>query len=244
MLKSKAYLNMEESDAPMKTHHKNSGCHSFLLGVATALSIMSLTLVLIQVTTSNQTVQVTTGELVSEWPTPPPHDQVARVARYVVHISDWASVATISTHPSIISYPFANVISMSDGPVDHASGVPYMYMTRMDLSGKDLLDDARATLSLSEAQSTYCQSKGYDPEDPRCARILLTGSIIELKNGTSEAKFAENALFSRHPVMKSWPAGHHWFFAKMNITHIFVLDFFGGASEVDVDDYFKAIPFI
>ena len=39
-------------------------------------------------------------------------------------------------------------------------------------------------------------------------------SFLSLKNlklvhvGPDEIKFAQNALFSRHPVMKSWPKGH------------------------------------
>ncbi|XP_045118753.1 protein CREG1-like isoform X2 [Portunus trituberculatus] len=189
---------------------------------------------------SSQVVTVSSGRLTHWWPEPPPHDQVAKVARYVVHISEWGSVSTTSTADPIKGYPFGNIMSISDGPVDRASGTPYAYITRMDLTGKDLLTDTRATLSISEAQSDYCQKHDLDPEDPRCARILLTGNMVEVKNGTSEAEFAKAALFSRHPVMETWPADHNWIFVKLNIKHIYVLDFFGGASEVDVVDYYNA----
>lgn len=37
--------------------------------------------------TSRESVQVASGKLQTSWPTPPPHTEVARVARYVVHIS-------------------------------------------------------------------------------------------------------------------------------------------------------------
>ena len=52
--------------------------------------------------------------------------------------------------------------------------------------------------------------------------------------------FAKKALFSRHPVMPDWPKNHGWFFAKLNITNVIVLDFFGGAITVPLEDYFNA----
>lgn len=69
----------------------------------------------------------------------PPHDQVARVARFVAHQCDWASMATISTHKPVVGQPFANVFSVSDGAPGTSSGVPYMYLTRMEISVQDLL---------------------------------------------------------------------------------------------------------
>lgn len=68
----------------------------------------------------------------------PPHDQVARVARFVAHQCDWASVATISTHQPVVGQPFSNVFSVSDGPLSSGSGVPYLYLTRMEISVQDL----------------------------------------------------------------------------------------------------------
>ena len=47
---------------------------------------------------------------------------------------DWASIATISNN----SFPLANLKSISDGPIDNSSGIPYFYMTPWDLSGHDL----------------------------------------------------------------------------------------------------------
>lgn len=68
----------------------------------------------------------------------PPHDQVARVARFVAHQCDWASMATISTHKPAVGQPFSNAFSVSDGPEGSGSGVPYMYLTRMEISVQDL----------------------------------------------------------------------------------------------------------
>lgn len=45
-----------------------------------------------------------------------------------------------------------------------------------------LQKDNRASLTMSEAQSDYCHKKDFDPEDPRCARILITGEIMKVRN--------------------------------------------------------------
>ena len=50
------------------------------------------------------------------------------------------------------------------------------------------------------------------------------------------------ALFSRHPVMPDWPANHGWYFAKLNVTAVILLDYFGGAIDIDVDEYFSTQP--
>ncbi|CAB1327679.1 unnamed protein product [Coregonus sp. 'balchen'] len=131
----------------------------------------------------------------------PPHEEVARMARFVANQCNWASMATISTHEPVQGQPFSNAFSISDGPVGSGTGVPYMFLTSMEISVQDL-------------------------------KI----------NGT-EATFAKKALFSRHPEMVDWPTDHNWFFAKMNITKVWVLDYFGGVKTVTPEDYFKATPF-
>nr|XP_043875424.1 protein CREG1 isoform X2 [Solea senegalensis] len=68
----------------------------------------------------------------------PPHEQVARVARFISHRCDWASMATISSHEQVAGQPFSNAFSVSDGPLGSSSGVPYMYLTRMEVSVQDL----------------------------------------------------------------------------------------------------------
>lgn len=78
----------------------------------------------------------------------PPHDQVALVARFVAHQCEWASVATISTHEPVVGQPFSNVFSVSDGPLGSGSGVPYLYLTRMEISVQDLQVKPASSLSL------------------------------------------------------------------------------------------------
>lgn len=68
----------------------------------------------------------------------PPHEEVARMARFVVNKCDWASMATISTHDPVKGQPFSNAFSISDGPVGNGTGTPYMYLTHMEISVQDL----------------------------------------------------------------------------------------------------------
>jgi len=171
---------------------------------------------------------------------PPPHDQTARMARYVCHQSNWGAMATISARTPIVGFPFANVFSLSDGPVGESTGTPYIYATPMEISFHDLRDNPQASITMSLAQGNYCTEKHYDPMDPRCAHIILTGNMVNVPKDSEEGEFAKRALFSRHPVMPDWPKNHGWFFTKLNITNVIVLDFFGGAITVPVEDYFNA----
>jgi len=38
----------------------------------------------------------------------------------------------------------------------------------------------KCSLVLSLAQSDYCNKKSYDPEDPRCAQLTLTGKFVKV----------------------------------------------------------------
>merc|ERR1712126_685339 len=176
---------------------------------------------------------------------PPPYTETARMARYIVHYSEWTSIATISIQEPIKGYPFANIFSMSDGSsVANSSGVPYFYVPSLEMSVHDLKKDSRISATMSLAQGSYCKQKNLDPEDPRCAHLILSGRFMPIKKGSKEEDFAKDALFSRHPAMKDWNSpSHGWFFAKVNITNILLLDYFGGAATIPVEDYFKATPY-
>lgn len=50
---------------------------------------------------------------------------------------DWVSIGTISTQKQIQGYPFVSLQSMSDGPVSNGTGIPYLYMSDLDLTAKD-----------------------------------------------------------------------------------------------------------
>ncbi|MEE6513470.1 hypothetical protein FKM82_021122 [Ascaphus truei] len=112
----------------------------------------------------------------------PPHNETARVARFVAHHCDWGALATISSHEPVRGQPFANVFSVSDGAPGAGSGVPYFYLTDMEISVQDLQVNPNASLTMSLAQTSYCKKEGYDPQSPLCAHIILSGSIQKVRD--------------------------------------------------------------
>ncbi|XP_010565949.1 PREDICTED: protein CREG1, partial [Haliaeetus leucocephalus] len=172
----------------------------------------------------------------------PPPEEAARMARFVLHNCDWGALATLSAQEGLRGRPFANIFSLSDGPPGpfSGSGVPYLYLTDMEISVQDLEINSNASLTVSLAQTPYCKKHRYDPQNPLCAHIIFCGSIVKVND--SEAGLAKKALFSRHPEMESWPKDHNWFFAKFNITNIWVLDYFGGLKIVTPEEYYSVKP--
>ncbi|XP_023344801.1 protein CREG1 isoform X2 [Eurytemora carolleeae] len=169
-----------------------------------------------------------------EFPEPPPHTEVSRMSRYLCHHSDWLSMATISTRGPLTGYPFASVFSFSDGTKHKSSG--------MDMSSKDLEKNPKASVTMSLAQGPFCKKHGLDAEDPRCAHVVMAGEVVQVQPNSTEEIFAKEALFSRHPEMPEWPVDHGWYFAKLNISSIILLDFFGGAIDVDINEYYNTHP--
>ncbi|XP_020794864.1 protein CREG2 [Boleophthalmus pectinirostris] len=173
--------------------------------------------------------------------TPPPHQETARTARYIAHNSDWGVLSTISSQEGIKGIPFGNIFSVSDGPLENSTGIIYFYMTPMDNSVSDLKISPYASLTFSEAEGDFCRQMMYDPEDPRCARLTLTGKMMEVP--PEDVSFAKEAMFSRHPVMAKWPVSHKWFFMRLDLIQVWLQDWTGGTSLIPLEDYFKATPF-
>ena len=168
---------------------------------------------------------------------PPPINEVALMARYIVNQADWVPVATISTRKDIEMFPAVTLVSFTDGLLGNGSGIPYLYLTPLDFTAQDLAKDNRVSMLMTLAQGDYCKSKQLDPMDPRCARVLLTGRIKALKNDSVELRTAEKVFFTRHPKLVNMPPSHHFYFAKLKIMTIVVLDTFGGPKYVSVKEY-------
>ncbi|XP_050432676.1 protein CREG1-like [Adelges cooleyi] len=176
---------------------------------------------------------------------PPPVKDIALMARYIVHESDWGTLSYVGNQSFMAGVPMGRVYSVSDGTVSNSTGVPYIMLSPMDLTYQDVMVTKKCSLTLSLAQSNYCSRKAYDPEDPRCAQLTLTGTFVKLEKSDPEWALAKEALWTRHPVMHKWPIyvpGHSWQFAKVNIEHITLLDYFGGRKYPNLSDYFKAKP--
>jgi len=177
----------------------------------------------------------------SALPDPPPYFKYAKMARYIMHVSDWTSMATFSVQ--MPGYPKANVFSVSDGTLEKSSGIPYFYLSDMEISVHDLAANNKASITMSLAQGDYCKKNNLDPEDPLCAHLILTGKVVTLDENSDEYKFAHEGLFSRHAEMSQWPSNHGWTVRKLDIENIMLLDYFGGVKFIDIDEYLKETPF-
>jgi hypothetical protein len=181
-------------------------------------------------------------------------------ARWMVHSLDWGVVSTISCrHRSNNNtvMPFGNVYSFVDGPCATATGTPYFYGTYMDQTFQDIQQNSVASFTLSQASfASVCGGGGQlaqcdithlskkkftgDPENPVCARLTLSGNLVEVSSASDEFKMAYKAFVHRHLNMKTWPEDHNWKILKLEINDIWLIDYFGGASILNVNDYYNA----
>lgn len=118
---------------------------------------------------------------VEELSNPPNYKEYAKMARYLVHISEWTSMGTISTVPTIKGFPMVNIIAVSDSEKDKPStGNIYFYLTLLDFTAQDLKKDNRLTVLFSMDQNLACTKDNIDPMEPTCARIMISGSAVKV----------------------------------------------------------------
>ena len=178
----------------------------------------------------------------------PNYTDHAQVARWAIARAQFGTLSTTSLHLS--GLPWGNVASTSDGVGSqycpaNSTGVPYFYLTSLDATAQDLTSNPSCSFSVTEAtftDSLGCQDKGASAEDPTCVRVTLSGRMILAVKGSPQEEFGRQALFSKHPVMSEWPAGHDWGVYFLNISNVFVLDFYGGAVAVSPAEYIAAKP--
>ena len=84
---------------------------------------------------------------------------------------------------------FGNVQSFVDGTVQNSTGTPYFYVSELDASQQDIAKNPRASFTVSEVSIGYCAQKGWDPEDPRCAKVVLSGKIVTVTDKEELTKF-------------------------------------------------------
>ena len=52
----------------------------------------------------------------------------------------------------------------------------------MDFSQIDINTNNEISLSMKLAEGNYCSKREYDPQDPPCPRLILTGSTEKIPN--------------------------------------------------------------
>ncbi|KAK9138066.1 hypothetical protein Sjap_008660 [Stephania japonica] len=94
-----------------------------------------------------------------------------------------------------------HVVSFSDGFPNQGRGVPYFYLTKYDITVKNIEKDARVAFAVSELG--LGPVSGRDPQDPTVVKLTMTGKLGKLDRHSAEGQFALSALFAKHPQMKS-----------------------------------------
>nr|CAH7759684.1 unnamed protein product [Callosobruchus chinensis] len=164
------------------------------------------------------------------------------MARYVLHNTDWVSLGTIAVDDSIKGYPFVNMKSHVDGPKDGSNGNIYLYLTDLDIASKNMKVNDKVSVMATMAGTHYCTSKNYNPQDPRCPKVMITGKVVRLEKSDPEYKMAKESLFAKYPVMATWPPNHFFFVAKIVPEEVRVMHEFTGMVKVDMKDYLNASP--
>lgn len=171
----------------------------------------------------------------------PPYHEYAKMARYVVHKSNWTSMGTISSLSAIQGFPMVNVISIADSALNAPStGHIYFLLTDLDFTGKDLAINNKLTALFTEDQDLSCTTNHTDTMEPTCARVIFSGRLEKLTPNTTEHNQADAWYTDRHPASIHWRETHAFYFCKLKIEHIAVLDFYGGAHYISIDDYYNA----
>lgn len=170
-----------------------------------------------------------------EWPRPP-HTQHAQLARWLVHTADWGSLASTSDDGSVSG----GVVSIADGDVDNPTGRIFTYLTPMDEAGHNVAARPDCALVVAEAQLRPAHCGGTDPEDPTCAKIEVRGRMLPVPATGPDARAAAEALFTRHPAMKTWPKDHGFLAYELHVDEVHMLDWYGGMHVIPGADYYAA----
>ncbi|MCL7024256.1 hypothetical protein MKW94_006907 [Papaver nudicaule] len=173
--------------------------------------------------------------LLVQQPKKPDHKDGVATARWLVSQTTWGVLSTISIE--LGGAPFGNVASFSDGLAGEGRGIPYFYMTTLDPTPRNALKDARSSFSVNEFPLGSCGGK--DPQNPTCAKLTLTGKLKLVDSNTTEAAWAKDALFAKHPEMKVWPKDHGFQIFKLDIEDIFLINWFGGSQTITVAQYLQ-----
>lgn len=107
---------------------------------------------------------------------PPPYTEYAKVARYLVHKSEWTSMSTFSK--KFPTYPMVNIISVADSAKEEKStGKIFFLLTDLDFTGQDLEINNNTSLLFTQEQDLSCSSANTDPMEPTCARVIISGTV-------------------------------------------------------------------
>lgn len=90
-------------------------------------------------------------------------------------------MGTISVLKEIENFPNVHVMAIADSPKDGKStGVIYFYLADISTTAEDLRKMNKLTILLSNDQDLACTNRDIDPMEPTCARVMISGKVVEV----------------------------------------------------------------
>jgi len=169
----------------------------------------------------------------------------AERARWIVHNSLWVSLSTLDKNGD---GTFGNIRAITDGDtLGLSTGLPVFNLPDVDPAAINMrAHDMTIALTFTEASlHSRITSKGetcaaQDAGSPTCAQVVIYGKAKALDTGSEEYKKALKNFGVSHPLA-SWlsQGGSHMpgTYFTIQPTSISILDYFGGAVDVLVDEY-------
>ena len=95
----------------------------------------------------------------------------------------------------------------------------YFFVSTLDQTMVDISKHNFVSMSLTEYQNGVCEDKKLDAEDPRCARLTLSGTFNNVEKNDEDYKLALEEMIKKHPEVAEWIAmgTHDWHLMKMGI---------------------------
>jgi len=195
-----------------------------------------------------------------DYPDPPSWDEKVARARWVVYKSWMTTVSTISVHLSSDNQddttklvPWGNIRSTVDGGLSfsESTGLPVFYLPSPDPTSIDINSDPTISLVFTEAALTDRLNPdnlvcgGSDAGDPTCAQVLMQGKAVAIDDDDEAMDIVESQFAVRHPLAPWLSAGGAHTGGKyytIDIKSIEILDWYGGATRLDVDEYLSYDP--
>ncbi|KAG7372844.1 pyridoxamine 5'-phosphate oxidase [Nitzschia inconspicua] len=182
--------------------------------------------------------------------TPTTPDQDASIARWVLQEAKWATLTTLSGSPlepnrddgssSLLS---ANILPFA---ADHDTGRLFFYLLGDQHHHEATLTVSQASLNPSLFSIAGCgvdANSVVDAQDPRCAKISVSGSLHPCSASHSVPEDCQTtgiqALFQSHPSMKDWPDDHNFVVHELIPFDdgFWMLANFGGGSAISRELY-------
>jgi hypothetical protein len=194
--------------------------------------------------------------------TPATADQDASVARWVLQEAKWATLTTLTGSPlepdsdksinidDSSFHLFANILPFA---ADQGTGRLFLYLLGEQHHHSATLTVSQASLNPSLFAIAGCgvdASSVVDAQDPRCAKLSVSGGVHPCSASNSVPVDCElvglEALFQAHPTMKDWPIDHNFVVHELVPFDdgFWMLANFGGGSSISRELYesVKATP--